>query len=216
MLYPADFFSGFEPSPDCAPNHPFFVIGKGFVKAGTLTTSDILVNQHNQKLRIDTISFESSAKPTDVYNIKVQDNHTYYVGLSEVLVHNANCMPKKEYLKKVEENGDRVYERTIDGERVKGPVEIKYTKGANGKYSPRFEDYTHPDYSTPIKPEFEMNGNQAHDAYWMNKQVFGSASNAPDGWTWHHCEDGVHMILVDSDVHGAFHHEGGASVIRGN
>ena len=37
-----------------------------------------------------------------------------------------------------------------------------------------------------------------------------------NGYTWHHLEDGKGMLLVDSKIHGGFHHSGGASALRGN
>lgn len=36
----------------------------------------------------------------------------------------------------------------------------------------------------------------------------------PDGYTWHHLEDGKGMLLVETKIHSGFHHSGGASVLR--
>lgn len=106
--------------------------------------------------------------------------------------------------------GDRVYTRKIDGE----DVSIKYTKGKDGNYYARFEKHTHPDYKNPIKAEFKMTGDQAHDSYYMNKQVFGDGAKKIDGYTWHHLEDGENMILVKTKIHKRFHHQGGAQKLR--
>ena len=56
-----------------------------------------------------------------------------------------------------------------------------------------------------------MNGNEKHDLSMM-KSNYGK----PNGYTWHHLEDGRGMLLVDSKIHGGFHHSGGASALRGN
>lgn len=72
-------------------NHPFFVVGKGFVNAGSLKLGDMVVSNNGEKLSITDIGFESTEQPTTVYNFKVEDYHTYYVGENRVFVHNANC-----------------------------------------------------------------------------------------------------------------------------
>ena len=71
-------------------DHPFYVSGKGFVKAGILCTNDILMDNQQNPLIIDKISFESTEPETKVYNLKVEDYHDYHVGVVGVLVHNAD------------------------------------------------------------------------------------------------------------------------------
>ena len=48
-----------------------------------------------------------------------------------------------------------------------------------------------------------------------NLQAFGvdSVSATPKGFTWHHCEDGVTMQLIPTDLHRAIGHDGGEKVI---
>ena len=70
-------------------DHPFFVMGKGFVNAGKLRACDTLLDSNQNRLTIDDISFETSEEPTTVYNFQVEDYHTYFVGKGFVLVHNA-------------------------------------------------------------------------------------------------------------------------------
>jgi hypothetical protein len=38
--------------------------------------------------------------------------------------------------------------------------------------------------------------------------------STPEGWTWHHVEDGKTMELIPSDLHNAVRHTGGAATIR--
>jgi len=190
--------------------HPFFVVGKGFVNAGELRICDILRDSSQNRLTIDDIFFETSETPTPVYNFKVEDYHTYYVGEQSVLVHNANCLPQEKYLDHVDENGDRYYKRElVDGKTY----EVKYTKGSDGEYYARFEDYaTHPDFPDPVYPAEKgiiLNGNEQHDLGEMLR-----AYGKPKGYTWHHIEDGEGMILVETKVHQSFHHSGGAGILR--
>ena len=39
-------------------------------------------------------------------------------------------------------------------------------------------------------------------------------ARTPEGYTWHHHQDGKTMLLVPSNLHGAVRHTGGVSTIR--
>ena len=71
-------------------DHPFYVYKKGYINAGQLKTTDKLVNAVGSIVAIDQIQFETSEGPTCVYNFKVEDYHTHYVGTNCILVHNAD------------------------------------------------------------------------------------------------------------------------------
>ena len=77
-------------------NHPFYVYGKGFINAGKLKISDYLLDCYHNKRKIDDISFETTEVPTNVYNFEVEDFHSYFVGKSLILVHNATCTPENQ------------------------------------------------------------------------------------------------------------------------
>jgi hypothetical protein len=57
-----------------------------------------------------------------------------------------------------------------------------------------------------------LTGDNRVDAAVANKAV--ELDHTPEGWTWHHVEDGRTMELVPSDLHEAVRHTGGAAVIR--
>lgn len=98
----------------------------------------------------------------------------------------------------------------------------------NGTYSVEYKE-GYPDFSTAKAPrgaavykgkvEIEMTGNNANDFRAADKEwerIHGE--QPPDGYTWHHSEDGTSMELVRSDVHdqaqsGAAH-AGGASLVN--
>ncbi len=85
-------------------DHPFWV-NNVWIDAGKLKKGDIL-SQSNQSnivasnapylarsnIEVDDVSYVDSL--VEVYNFEVQDFHTYFVGLSEVLVHNGICNGK--------------------------------------------------------------------------------------------------------------------------
>lgn len=66
-------------------SHEFFVQGKGKVLAKDLVVGDILVTTDGKLIEIKNI--EITHEPAVVYDIKVSDNHTYYVGKDSILVY---------------------------------------------------------------------------------------------------------------------------------
>ncbi len=57
-----------------------------------------------------------------------------------------------------------------------------------------------------------MNGNYSHDSALANKQA--GLSSTPDGYVWHHVEDGKTMQLIPKNIHNKFPHTGGASGLK--
>lgn len=70
-------------------DHPFMVEDRGWVKAGDLHVSDVLVTPTGTAV---LAGVERVAKGATVYNFQVATNHDYYAlaGTTPVLVHNAN------------------------------------------------------------------------------------------------------------------------------
>ena len=73
------------------PTHPFYVPQKGWTDAIKLCAGDILVLRNGDYVIIEKVQHEILETPIRVYNFEVEDFHTYYVGDSSVLVHNADC-----------------------------------------------------------------------------------------------------------------------------
>jgi len=76
--------------------HPFFVNGKGWVPAKQLGVGDELLSHDGQVSQVEFLSgVEEMVK---VYNLTVEDYHTYFVGCDEwgfsVWVHNANYVAR--------------------------------------------------------------------------------------------------------------------------
>ena len=72
---------------DATASHPFYVMGKGWVAAGDLIVGDTV---HTLDGTADTVTGLKPGKfdkPIPVYNLEVEDFHSYFVG-NGVLVHN--------------------------------------------------------------------------------------------------------------------------------
>lgn len=75
------------------PNHPFYVIDKGWTSASQLTTEDVLLDSSGTAVRVDQIEYIRLSEPVNVYNFEVEDNHNYFIGKSCILVHNDCATP---------------------------------------------------------------------------------------------------------------------------
>ena len=67
------------------------MIDKGWIEAGNLTESDVLLCSNGSYCKIDCISIERFDYYIDVYNFEVEQFHTYFVGENSIFVHNAAC-----------------------------------------------------------------------------------------------------------------------------
>ncbi|HLL23345.1 MAG TPA: HNH endonuclease [Kofleriaceae bacterium] len=81
----------------------------------------------------------------------------------------------------------------------------------------RFTDEGYPDFTPHAKQlptgkkyvEIEYTGKRADDFGAANKKA--KLDETPEGWTWHHLEDGRKMMLVPTDLHQAVKHTGGVA-----
>lgn len=73
------------------PDHPFYVPKKGFVKAIELRAGDMLFTLNGEYVVVEAVQHEILETPVKVYNFRVADLHTYFVGKTEIGTHNTNC-----------------------------------------------------------------------------------------------------------------------------
>ncbi len=73
---------------DTTANHPFYVIEKGWVAAGDLAIGDEVYNLDGTTSTILGSEIAVLDEPMLVYNLEVEDLHSYFVGCVPVLVHN--------------------------------------------------------------------------------------------------------------------------------
>ncbi|MBR1815482.1 MAG: Hint domain-containing protein, partial [Lachnospiraceae bacterium] len=91
---------------DATTNHPFYVVGYGFIPAGELRSGDVILLLDGITREVEAVSIEYLEQPVKVYNFEVEDWHTYFVSEQGVLVHNKGCQaePWDIYTKKIQEN----------------------------------------------------------------------------------------------------------------
>jgi hypothetical protein len=68
------------------PEHPFWVVGKGWVAAGQLERGSPLQTKGHRIIRVDSVKRREGA--FKVYNFEATDHHTYFVSKLHLLVHN--------------------------------------------------------------------------------------------------------------------------------
>jgi hypothetical protein len=75
---------------EVTPRHPFWVAGEGWVDSDQLAPGDQLSTADGDAASV--VAIASTARTETVYNLTVDEHHTYFVGTSETWVHNVgNC-----------------------------------------------------------------------------------------------------------------------------
>jgi RHS repeat-associated protein len=77
---------------EATKEHPFFVVDKGWVDAKALVDGEVLVLK---KGHAEITSIVREQRTVVVYNLTLDDAHTYYVGNEGVLVHNVRGNPPR-------------------------------------------------------------------------------------------------------------------------
>ena len=90
--------------------HPYYVVHEGWVLAKDLRAGDILVLLNGKQVVLELVQHEILESPIVTYNFEVEDFHTYYVGESDILVHNkcfrGDLMDATEWTKKMSKGYD--------------------------------------------------------------------------------------------------------------
>jgi filamentous hemagglutinin len=86
-----------------------------------------------------------------------------------------------------------------------------HTKYPNGVY---YDSQGYPDFTPYVEAKVklkEFNGRKADNKIANEEKGF---KKTPDGYTWHHHQDGTTMQLVPKDLHEAFKHTGGIATSK--
>ena len=108
----------------CTETHLFQVKGKGWVDACDLQPGDVVYTKDWNTAAVNSVSLLELDEPVEVFNFEVEDFHTYYIGDTLVLVHNALCQhqtsswktKRSNYWKEQATNGNPSawYDRSLD------------------------------------------------------------------------------------------------------
>jgi RHS repeat-associated protein len=107
-------------------------------------------------------------------------------------------------------DGVRIINKKYAGQvfELSGDLAKKYPKGV------KFTLKGFPDFSPYAKIKISVSGltGEASDFAKANKAV--GLKSTPTGYTWHHVEDGLTMMLIPRDLHEAVRHTGGAALLK--
>lgn len=102
--------------------------------------------------------------------------------------------------KEILENGSTIYTMRTKTGRI---VEVKYSKAGYPDFSP----YKYKGTDGLAEVKVRCTGDRTKD-FRLADEAAGFTKR-PDGYTWHHVEDGETLILVEREVHETFAHTGG-------
>jgi hypothetical protein len=192
--------------------HPFYVPAQGkFVAAGELQIGEQLVGHDGKLVQIESIG--STGEVTTVYNLRVADFHTYFVGGGlwgfDVWVHNARYGQSAENLGNGWER--RIYEITSARTGGKYFRKVDYNTRTNEADFSKY--YLRDEKGNPVIQTITLTGKRTKDFDLANaqRQIPQEAD-----YTWHHMEYDANtglgrMVLVKTEIYAAVGHSGGAS-----
>lgn len=127
--------------------HPFWIVGKGWVESKNLEVADILTTSNGKELAIEKIDVKK--EHTTVYNFKVKDFHTYFVSDHGIWTHNKCGFENKttkgfwksydKLPKEIQKQADEKFELFKRNPDLPG-LNFEKLKGFDNKYSVRIND----------------------------------------------------------------------------
>jgi hypothetical protein len=138
-----------NPSITTTANHPFWVQGKGWTKVCDLQPDDEMLTYNGLKATVKHVSLNN--REEEVYNLEVEDFHTYFVESSGIWVHNKSPLkfdrlnpnavpdPKPQWTPQHKSEAALIERKTtleqrkgeLDAITTKTPPEIKEFKDVN-------------------------------------------------------------------------------------
>lgn len=188
--------------------HPFWTPNLGWVEAKDLVVGSLLQTADGRVVDVDKV--EKREGKFEVYNFNVEGIPTYFVSDLGVLVHNAEYTgPLINGRKPI---NSRYTGEIYPAENLPPSIRESYPDGV------RFTEDGFPDFSPYVDVQVEVDGlrgDHYEDFKAANRAAgYGDHARSPEGYTWHHHQDGRTMQLVPTDLHRAVKHTGGAAVIR--
>ena len=126
---------------DTTLNHPFWVVGEGWIEAGYLKAGDKVKLKTGEIGYVESIQVEKLDKPVKVYNFEVADWHTYFVSDIGVLVHNT-CMMENEGVRQADNIPGRGYHKEVYANKP-----VKVTEAVD-----KWDEFLGPGEYTDIHP----------------------------------------------------------------
>ena len=189
--------------------HPFLT-SDGWKKASALSDEDFLIGSDFDWLPIKSVQEYEVSRPVAVYSLCIEDSHTFAVGSNNVIVHN-RCNPNEKYADTTRyfDEGSDLAKNYPDGVYIKPTGYPDFSP-----YATQTVTFKAPTQAR-VKAGECLRGDCYYDFKMANKAAFGinSVSATPKGYTWHHCEDGMTMQLIPTDLHRGLRHDGGEKVI---
>lgn len=166
--------------------HPFWVVGKGWVNAGRVTAGDQLVTHDGHVVEVSSV--DKTARFEPVYNIEVEEDHTYFVGRREwgwsIWAHNAAQCGDVRTL----ETPDGIYTEKIKWNAA-GEVSARPDPAGPGQYwGPRQE------LANAAAEAYELQiGNGAGESFFLRFPD----SSSPTGYRFAQFENRVGNTVID-------------------
>lgn len=191
-------------------NHPYFT-DNGWVQASDIGVGQNILSVNGEYDTVSKIESVTYEEPKKIYNLTIDNNHTFLVGDDALVAHN-KCNINSEY------SGKNFSFESGSELAKKYPKGVNFTSDGYPDFSPYAKKTLTFDYpsQSALANGSCLNGNYNHDFALANKLAgFGNTpGSTPAGYTWHHDQSMQKLLLIPQDLHRAVRHTGGASLIK--
>jgi RHS repeat-associated protein len=143
-------------------NHPFWLKGKGWTESDLLKAGDLVAGKDGAWLKVIKLTLREGKQTA--YNLEVEQDHTYFVGLAGAWVHNSCPTNLKDILSNAKRVGDRLESTLEDGTKVIFRQDIGNKAHPIGTKYPNPVDHYNIEVHAPI-PGRPGRYNQVGDAH---------------------------------------------------
>ncbi len=180
---------------DTTPWHPFYTEEQGWVDAGALQVGEHVLRVNGSYGTVEVVDTQSRSQT--MYNLTVENAHTFYVGNDHWLVHNANifCLFEAKLQKDVD------YPKSIPDDlaaraehNLKEQIRQAQNRIANEQLYHALElDPVFGDWMEQYHPEIVDYVQPLKNGMWDR--------GSPPGWTWHHdtWREGIMSLISKAD-----------------
>ena len=170
--------------------HPYWVVGKGWVEAKDLKIGDQVLLASGEKAAIENGTKEKLETPVKVYNFEVADWHTYFVADIGVLVHN-DCTA----METVNSIGNgKQYSTLYEASTGKGASRSAHRNAANKEFYNQM--------ANDAQFRKAMDDFFGYDVMGYMKSGKSVLKNPSKDWAWHHPTDTPGVVrLVPKNQH---------------
>jgi hypothetical protein len=185
--------------------HPFWVEGRGWIRADELKPGDSLRSLSGRMVPVSAV--ERKEGRFTVYNFEVAGPHDYFVSDEAVLVHNCRKLVGRMDMAGKRHSVSKVWFDKKGFPKFESKFDVKIPKELNKRTVSDYRQFK----NATAQLKDQLSRNPSLKSMFTQKQLkaIEKGKGRIPGHTWHHHQDGSRLQLVERWKHSKTGHSGG-------